>query len=242
MVAETLHKNTPDERFSKKVIEELLARPRPLEIEGHPVRQAWNEIRTALSDYEVVTGPEVEDKQTSEAAEDHAFEDYAYRLGDNRALRFQMTSVAMTAVYSRIPPVRLLVAGRVFRPDKGDAMRAKVFHQVDSVCIDSGVDVKAFQRACERAIHAAIPGGTVIWIDHDTSFLVPGFQAWASKGPQEIDVLGGGMLQPKTLEGAGFDPKEVSGFAWGLSLERVAMLKLGLDDIRKLWEPPYVPD
>ncbi|MDY7010234.1 MAG: sigma-70 family RNA polymerase sigma factor [Planctomycetota bacterium] len=240
MVEETLHKNAPDERFSKKVIEELLARPRPLEIEGHPVREAWDEMRAALSDYEVINGPEVEDKQTSKAAEDHAFEDYAYRLGDNKALRFQMTSVTMTAVRGRKPPVRLLAAGRVFRPDKGDATRSKVFHQVDGVCIDVGADVKAFKRTCERAIHAAVPGGTIRWVEHDTSFVVPGFQALASKNHRELDILGGGMLQAKTLEGAGFDPKEVSGFAWGLSLERLAMLKLGIDDIRKLWVPPYV--
>jgi phenylalanyl-tRNA synthetase alpha subunit len=75
-----------------------------------------------------------------------------------------------------------------------------------------------------------------------TSFVVPGFQAIVSENQLELDILGGGMLQPKTVKGAGFDPCKMSGFAWGLSLERLAMLKYGIDDIRKLWVPPYVPE
>ena len=242
MVEETLHQSAPDERFSRKIIGELLARPRPLEIEGHPVREVWNAICSALRDYEVVSGDEVEDKRTSKAAEDHAFEDYAYRLGDKKALRFQMTSVTMSAIRGRKPPVRLLAVGRVFRPDKGNATLSKVFHQVDGVCIEKCANVDAFKRTCEHAIRAAAPGVTIRWLEHDTSFVVPGFQALASKNQLVFDILGGGILQPGTLEGAGFDPKEVSGFSWGMSLERLAMLKLGIDDIRKLWASPYVPE
>ncbi len=241
MVEQTLHKNAPDERFSEKVIESLLARPNLLEIEGHPVRQVWDDIHAALGDYEVISSDEeVEDKQTSKAAEDHAWEEHAYRLSDKRALRYQMTTVTMTAIRGRKPPVKLLAAGRVFRPDKEDATRSKVFHQVDGACIASGLTAEEFKATCQRALKAALPEATIAWVEHEYGFVTPGFAATVTAEDKSCEVLGGGMLKAETLQGAGYDPDEVSGFAWGLSLERLAMLRHGIDDIRKLWSPPYV--
>jgi phenylalanyl-tRNA synthetase alpha chain len=242
MVKETLHASAPDERFSRKVIEELLGRPKLLEIEGHPVRRVWEAIRRALPDYEVVSGSEVEDEPTAKAAEDHAWEKHAYHLGDDKALRYQMATVTMSAIRGRTPPVRLLAAGRVFRPDREDATHCKVFHQVDGVCVQSGAGVDAYKSTCERLLESAAPGLKVLWRQHDYGgFVAPGFCAMLECPQRRCEVLGGGMLQPKTLKQAGFDPRKVGGFAWGVSLERIAMLTLGLDDIRKLWAPPYVP-
>lgn len=243
MVKDTLHTNAPDERFNLAVIDELLARPKPLDIEGHPVRQIWDIIRSELSEYEVIYGEEIEDKQTSKAAEDHAFEEHAYRLSSNKALRFQTTTVVMTALPGRTPPVRLLTAGRVFRPAKEENKRfLNVFHQMDGLCIDKGIDVEAFKKASERVILAAVPGGTVRWVDADFfGFVKPGFEAHLRKDGREMEVLGGGMLKPDTLQRNGFDPKEVQGFAWGIGMERLATLRFGIDDVRMLWQPPYVP-
>ena len=241
MVEETLHKNAPDERFNKAVIEELLAWPQPLEMTGHPVNEVWRVIQSALAEYAVIdSGSEVEEEATAKAAEDHAFERFAYRPSGGKALRFQMTSVTMTAIHGRKPPVRIIAAGRVFRPALDDAKRAKVFHQLDGVCIENGIGVESFKATCERAINAAVPGSSVRWLEHDTSFVVPGFQAFVTKGEMELEILGGGMLLPKTLVNRGYDPQAVSGFSWGLSLDRLAMLRFGVDDIRKLWQPPYV--
>ncbi|GAG38930.1 unnamed protein product, partial [marine sediment metagenome] len=226
MVEQTLHKNAPDERFSRKVIDALLARANLLEIEDHPVRQVWEDIRAALAEYEVISGDEVEDRQTSKAAEDHAWEQHAYRLDDRKALRYQMTTVTMSAIRGRTPPVRLLAAGRVFRPDREDATHSKVFHQVDGVCIEPGADVATFKATCERVLKAGVPGVSVAWREHDYGFVVPGFAALVSADNQQHEVLGGGMLRGETLDGAGYDASAASGFAWGLSLERLAMLKV----------------
>jgi RNA polymerase sigma factor (sigma-70 family) len=242
MVKDTLHTNAPNERFNLAIIDELLARPRPMEIEGHPVRQIWNIIRSELSEYEVVYGDEIEDKQTSKAAEDHAFEEHAYRLSSDKALRFQTTTVTMAAIPGRTPPVRLLTAGRVFRPTKGNKFFVNVFHQMDGLCIDKGLDVEAFKKTSERLLLTVVPGGTVRWIDADFfHFVVPGFEAHLQKDGREMEVLGGGMLKGDTLQRNGFDPKEVQGFSWGIGMERLAMLRFGIDDIRQLWQPPYVP-
>lgn len=242
MVEETLHQSAPDERFNKAIIDELISRPRLLEIPGHPVRQVWDCMREGLAEYAIIdSGNEVEDETTALAAGDQAFQKFAYRLRDGRALRFQMTSVTMSAVVGRRPPVRLLAAGRVFRPDKEDANHHKVFHQVDGVCIDAGVDVAVFKTTCELAIKSAVPDILVEWHETTNTFVIPFFEAVAVKGNTQYEVLGGGMLQPKTLQEKGFDPKVVAAFAWGLSLDRLAMLKFGIDDIRKLWLPPYIP-
>ncbi len=242
MVKDTLHQNAPGERFDRRVIDELLSRPRPLEIPGHPVRDAWEAVRQALADYEVVTGPEVEDRQTAKASQDHAWEEYAYRLGEGRALRFQMTSVTMAAVVGRSAPVRLLAAGRVFRPDREDATHTKVFHQMEGLCIQTGADAEAFLATCERCIRAVVPDAEVRWVPHDYGyrFVAEGHEAMVSRDGREQQALGGGTLSQQALRDAGFDPAAVSGFAWGLSLERLAMLRLGIDDIHALWQPPYV--
>jgi RNA polymerase sigma factor (sigma-70 family) len=240
MVKDTLHKNAPDERFNKAVIDELLSLPRPLEIPGHPVREVWDAIQSALGQYEVVDpGSEIEDEQTARQAEDHAWDEYAYRRG-NKSLRFQMTTVTMRAIVGRKPPVRIMAAGRVFRPIRSASHRVKVFHQFDGVCIERGADVEAFKATCERIFNAAVPGCAVKWLDHDTSFVKPGFEAVVGNGRHELEVLGGGMLLSKTLANKGYEAKQVAGYAWGLSLERLAMLRLGIEDIHALWKPPYI--
>jgi phenylalanyl-tRNA synthetase alpha chain len=240
MVEETLHENAPDERFSVKVIESLLARPKLLEIEGHPVRQVWEAMRAALPDYDVVHGEEIEDSEAFAAAEDHAW-DGAYRLGKDQALRYQTTTVTLAAIRGRTAPVRLLAPGRVFRPEREDAGHMKVFHQVDGVCVDAGADMAGFKATCERTVKAAVPGAEIIRREHDYGLVSLGAEAVIVQGEARYEVLGGGMLRAETLDNAGYDPGAVSGFAWGLSLERLAMLRFDIDDIRKLWAPPYVP-
>ena len=241
MVEETLHKNAPDERLDKKVIDRLLARPDLLNIEGHPVQQVWEAIRRALVGYEVVTGSEVEDRETFNAVEDHAW-DLAYHPSDAEALRYQTTTVTMAAIRGRSAPVRLLTAGRVFRPCGEDQTHSKVFHQVDGVCIEAIASVQSFKATCERVLKAAVPGAPVGWQDHDYGFVVPGFMATVAKGEQRLEALGGGILRPEALAKAGYAPEGVAGFAWGLSLDRLAMMRIGLKDIRQLWRPPYIQE
>jgi len=242
MVKETLHQSAPDERFDKKVIARLLERPNLLEIENHPVRQIWNAIRAGFPEYQIVSGNEIEDMDTAKSAEDHAWAEHAYRPSEDEALRYQMTTVTITAIRGRTPPVRLLAAGRVFRPDREDSSHSKVFHQMDGICIQEGADVALFKATCERVLRVAVPEGTIRWRQHEYGFVVPGFVAVLTKGKQTQEILGGGMLREETLSASMFDPKALSGFAWGLGLERLAMLASGLDDIRVLWQSPYVKE
>lgn len=240
MVKETLEERAPDERFSKKVIEELLARPRPLEIEGHPVRQIWEEIRAALPEYEVVEGEEVEDKRVLHTLGDS--EDRAYHVSDDKVLRTQMTVTTIKAMPGRTPPVRLLAGGRTFRPDAEDATHLKVFHQADGLCVARGADLEGLKSALQRVMDAVLGDREVRWEEERFSFVErPGISLLVKFPAGWMDVSGAGIFRSEVLREAGFNPGEVSGFGFGFGLERIAMLKFGIDDIRKLWKPPYVP-
>ncbi|MHC4574628.1 MAG: sigma-70 family RNA polymerase sigma factor [Planctomycetota bacterium] len=238
MVEETLKENVPDERFSQKVIRELLDRPRPLKIEGHPIKQVWDQIQAVLADYEVIKGEEVEEKAAFEA--EYGYPCGAYHLGRDKILRTQTTSTIWQAMKGREVPVRLLTAGRVFRPEKEDEMHLKVFHQVDGLCIDDKSNLETPGRIIDSVL-GAILGHVELRVDSaDYGFVDSGFDLkvkWAGKW---IGLVGGGTLKPETLREAGYDADMVGGLAFGMGLERIAMLKFGIDDIRKLWQPPYL--
>ena len=240
MVEDTLKGHAPDERFSRKVIEELLARPRPLEIEGHPVRAIWDEIQAALPDYEVITGEEIEDRQALEAVQEDMAR--AYKVDEVRYLRTQMTVTTLKAIQGRQPPVRLLAAGRVFRPrqEGEDAAHLKVFHQIDGICIEPGAGLAALKATVERLLHALLGPADMRWREYELGFVDHGLEADIRPGDEWLEVSGSGTLKAETLREAGFDPSEVQGFAFGMGLERLAMVKFGIDDLRTLWRPPYV--
>ncbi|MHC4648025.1 MAG: sigma-70 family RNA polymerase sigma factor, partial [Planctomycetota bacterium] len=239
MVEDTLKGSVPDERFSQKIITELLNRPRPLEIEGHPIRRIWDEIRAALPDYEVIAGEEIEDKGVFEA--EYGYPCGAYHVTGDRVLRTQTTSTIWQAMKGGEIPVRLLTAGRVFRPEREDAMHLKVFHQVDGLCIREKAKLPAPGDILDSLLQTILGVVELKLEDADYGFVDSGFDLkvrWAGKW---IELAGGGLLKDQTLSEAGYKAEAVGGFAFGLGLERLAMLKFGIDDIRKLWQPPHLP-
>ena len=242
MVEDTLKQNAPDERFSRAVIEQLLARPRPLEIEGHPIRRVWDLIRGALPDYEVVTGEEIEDRRALEAVREDLSRAYklAGRVDGERYLRTQMSVTTLKAIQGRTPPVRLLAAGRVFRPDPEDATHLKVFHQVDGICVEPGAGPDALKATVARLLGAVLAAAEVRWRAADFGFVDHGLEADIRIDGEWLEASGSGILRADTLREAGFDPGAVGGFAFGLGLERLAMVKFGIDDVRTLWRPPHV--
>ncbi|NLF29880.1 MAG: hypothetical protein GX591_03215, partial [Planctomycetes bacterium] len=238
---ETLHHNAPGERFDRKVIDRLLARPNLLAIDGHPVRQLWQDVRGALSEYEVVDGSEVEDERTARVTRDDVWDTRTYRLGDDRGLRFQTTTVTLEAIRGRTAPVRLITAGRVFRPDGEDRTHSRVFHMADGICVAAAADVAAFKATCERVLAAAVPGAEVTWREHPFAIVTQGFVGTIRLDGRELLAIAGGILTRDVLRDAGHDAQSVGGFAWGMGLDRLAMLRCGIDDIHELWKPPYVP-
>ncbi len=252
MVKDTLHNNAPDERFDKAVIEELLSRPRPLEIPQHPVRQVWDAVRRALGDYEVIEGDEVIDRKTAMTVSGGI--GYAYP-DPNKVLRTCTTVATYHAMAGRTPPVRLLTAGRVFRVTAGggaggtdigrgeDAIHMRVFHMVDALCIAADADRRLMQATLTRTIQAALesPSVELKWEKENYPLFEDGLDLSVRWRDQWLNIAGCGTLPPEVLRQAGYDPQKFSSFAFGLGLERLAMLRFGIDDIRKLWQPPYIP-
>ena len=241
MVEDTLHQNAPDERFSKAVIDDLLQRPRPLEIPGHPVREVALAIRQALPDFENVAGEEIVAKDAFlKMAEHSASLDRAFHVDDRRALRTETTITIMSAMIGRRPPVRLLVAGRVFRPDREDGTHSKVFHQLDVLWVDAGLSAEDMKQSIRVAVAAVLGHVELRWKELPSVDYDPYFEFAASWGGKWVNIGGCGMLRPETLREAGYTNASLCGVSYGLGLERLAAMKYGIDDVRKLWLPPYV--
>ena len=241
MVEATLKHNAPDDRFSRQVIEKLLSRPKPLEIEGHPVQMVWQRIREVLPDFEVVTGREIEDRRIFNVVKENM--DRAYQLDEMRALRTQMTISTLRALEGRQPPVRMIAPGRVFRPDAEDETHLNVFHQVDGLCIEPDAGVEKLKAILHRLLGTILGDIELRWEANDCGgFVEEGYEVYVRLAGRWSDIAGCGKLRPETLREAGFASPHTPAIAFGMGLERLAMLKYNITDMRKLWQPPYIPD
>ncbi len=239
MVGDTLKHNAPDDRFSRKVIAELLGRPHLLEMLDHPVRKMLEAVKAALPEYEEVEGDEIVDQAAVVFPAE--LPGNAYFPAEGKVLRTETTITILAAMAGRMPPVRLLTAGRVFRPEpEEDALRQRVFHQIDVLCIETGCSVNAMKATISLAITAVLGPVDLQWQEVQFPRFEHGLEASVEKDGQWIEIVGCGMLAPETLRRGGYAPESVKGFAFGMSLERLAMLKFNIGDIRALWQPPYV--
>ena len=233
----------PDDKVSARVIAELVSRPQPLLIEGHPVRAIVDRIKAALPEFESTKAGEIEEDNiypsirkayASESAD-------AYRLDDKMALRTQTTWAALRAIRGRTPPVRMIAAGRVFRHcEDEDDLQLRVFHQLDLVCVAQGVSTCDLKEMVECVLATVLNMAEVRYRQCDFGWVDAGMAFDVRSGQDWIDLGGCGMLKPAMLAEAGYEPSEVGGYALGLGLERLAQVELGLDSLRELWRPPYL--
>jgi RNA polymerase sigma factor (sigma-70 family) len=237
MVKDTLRENAPGKRFDKKVIDELLSRPKPLEIEGHPVRQLYETLRGALPSYEVIEGEEVVDKK---GIVNPWTLQFAILTHKDRMLRTETSVITFGAMVGRTPPVRLITAGRAFRNDAEDSTHLKVFHQFDLVCVERGADETSMKAALQALLQAVLGQVKLRYEETSLPALAPCYKVEAYYGDAWRGVAGCGVFKPEFLRQTGHDPAAVGGYAFGMGLENLAMLKYGIDDVRKLWQPPYV--
>ena len=243
MVSEALQNNSPDERFSQNVIAKLLNKPKPIEISGHPVRQMWEGIQDALPEWEVIDGDEVVDTTLYKSVQrEMDMTGKCYQIDENRILRSHTTHTAFQALKGREAPLRMLTAGRCFRPQEEDTQRTRVFHQVDAICIDTGIDRIALEAVFSAMLHRLIGPVELRWREGDFGFVDESVEIDCKHDGDWLEVAGGGMLKAAMLREAGYDPERVSGFAFGLGLERLVQVRDGLEDIRDLWKPPYLKD
>jgi len=222
----------------------------------HPVTRVSQEICRifARMGFSVVEGPEVEtDYYNFEALnipKDHPARDMqdTFYVEDNIVLRTHTSPVQIRTMEKMKPPVRILSPGRVYRPDS-DVSHTPMFHQIEGLMVDRGItfgDLKGTLTYFLRQIF-----GADILLRFRPSFFpftepsaevdircvmcggkgcrVCGQSGW-------LEILGSGMVDPAVFENVGYDPEEVTGFAFGLGVERIAMLKYGISDIRLFFE------
>ncbi len=223
----------------------------------HPITQATREMCEIFGrlGFEVVEDREVEDEWHNFVAlnipPEHPARDPLdnYYLGDETLLRTQTSTVQIRVMESRKPPVRIVAPGRVYRPDTVDAGHSNMFHQLEGLWVEEGVtftDLKSVLAAFARGFFGAetqtrfIPSYfpfTEPSAEFYVSCLLCGGQGCpACKRTGWIEIAGCGMVDPKVFEAVGYDPETVTGFAFGFGIDRPAMLRYGINDIRLLFE------
>ena len=225
----------------------------------HPMTAVINNIKSIFigMGYEVVDGPEVETAYYNFEAlnipKEHPArdeQDTFYIEGDNDfLLRTQTSPMQIRTMETHDLPIRIIAPGRVYRSDEVDATHSPVFHQLEGMVIDKNITMGDLKGALAVFAKQLFGEDTKVrFRPHHFPFTEPSAEmdvscfACGGKGCRVckdsgwIEVLGCGMVHPKVLERCGIDPKEYSGFAFGMGLERIAMQKYSISDLRLLYE------
>jgi phenylalanyl-tRNA synthetase alpha chain len=222
----------------------------------HPVTLVSREIERIFAGlgYSVASGPEVESDFLNFGAlnfpEDHPARDTQDTLfvEDGRVLRTHTSPVQIRTMLERKPPIRVICPGRVYRHDN-DLRHSPMFHQVEALCVDRGITVGHLKGTLEAFIKELFTKDTGVRLrpSHfpftepscEVDITCPfcrgkGCAVCSQSGWMEI--LGSGMVDPRVLRNCGIDPEIYSGFAFGMGLDRVAMIRWGIPNIRLLFE------
>lgn len=225
----------------------------------HPMTLVIDNIKDIFigMGYEIAEGPEVESAHYNfealnipkgHPARDEQDTFYVNGIGDF-LLRTQTSPVQVHVMENKKPPIRIIAPGRVYRADEVDATHSPIFHQLEGLVIDKNVTMGDLKGALAEFAKGLFGEDTKVrFRPHHFPFTEPSAEMDAScfacggkgcrvcKDSGWIEVLGCGMVHPQVLEMAGIDPKEYSGFAFGMGLERVAMQKYAISDLRLLFE------
>ena len=209
----------------------------------HPLITTTEEIVDLLLGlgYSVAEGPEVEKDYYNFTAlnipEDHPardMQDTFYLQGD-LLLRTHTSPVQIRHLEQNPPPVRIVAPGRVYRRDAVDATHSPVFHQVEVLAIDEGLDFSHLRGTVMAFLKAFFGDLPVRFRASYFPFTEPSAEVDVQWRGRWLEVMGCGMIDPAVLEGLGLDPERYSGFAAGLGVERFCMVRHGIDDIRRLY-------
>ena len=219
----------------------------------HPLTQVTEDIVKSFRKlgFAVADGPEVEDEyhcfDALNTPADHPArdaQDTFYLATEYRPLlRTHTSSVQIRVMKEQSPPVRIIVPGRVYRRDTADATHNPTFQQVEGLYVDRGVTVADLKGTVEFVFRELMgPKTQIRFRPHYFSYTEPSFEidfanALTRKmGKDWLEIAGCGMVHPAVLEGVGVDPEEWSGWAFGFGIERIAMLRYGINDIRLFYE------
>lgn len=213
----------------------------------HPLTQTAEELIDLFGrfGFSVARGPEVEDVfhnfEALNIAAAHPARDPAdnFYLPGGLLLRSQTSTVQVRVMERQPPPVRVIAIGRVYRPDAVDATHSFMFHQVEGLYVDRGVTMADLKTVLRLFAQSYL--GEEVSIRFRPSFFpftepsVEVDMLWHG-GDRWVEMGGAGMVDPNVLRAVGYDPEAVTGFAFGLGIERLCMRRHGIDDIRLLYQ------
>lgn len=244
-------------RLQHEVIDVTLPAKKNKVGHGHPNTIALEEVERIFigMGYEVVEGPEVElDYYNFEALNipaNHPAKDEqdTFYINDEIVLRTQTSPVQVRQMEKGKLPIRMIAPGRVFRSDEVDATHSPSFHQIEGLVIDKHITFADLKGTLEEFAKELFGAETKVkFRPHHFPFTEPSAEVDVTcfkcggkgcrfcKGSGWIEILGCGMVHPRVLRMSGIDPEEYSGFAFGVGLERIALLKYEIDDMRLLYE------
>ena len=223
----------------------------------HPVTITIEEISKVFKSmgFTLTEGPEVEtvfnNFDALNAGPNHPARDWTdtFYVNDDVLLRTQTSPVQVRTLLNQKPPIRVFAPGRCFRCDTPDATHSPMFHQVEGLVVDEGItmaDLKGVLDSFAKQMFG--PEARTKFRPHHFPFTEPSAEMDVScfkcggkgckvcKGSGWIEILGCGMVHPNVLKVGGIDTEKYTGFAFGMGVERIAMLKYGIDDIRMLYE------
>ena len=217
----------------------------------HPIARAQEHAERLFASmgFAVADGPEIEDDDSNftmlRMFPDHpsrSMQDTFYVEGGSRVLRTHTSPVQIRYMQSHKPPVRIICPGRVYRVDH-DATHSPMFHQLEGLWVDEGIslaDLKGTITQFCRAFFERDDIG-VRFRPSYFPFVEPGVEIdmqWSRKDGEAsyLEVAGAGVVHPDVLRNVGIDPEKYSGFAFGMGLDRLAMLKYGVEDLRLFFE------
>ena len=252
-----LARKAREEQMKREVIDVTLPAKKNKVGHSHPNTVALKEVERIFvgMGYEVVEGPEVEydlynfEKLNIPANHPAKDEQDTFYINREIVLRTQTSPVQARVMEQGKLPIRMIAPGRVFRSDEVDATHSPSFHQVEGLVIDKHITFADLKGTLAEFAREMFGEETKVkFRPHHFPFTEPSAEVDVTcfkcggkgcrfcKGSGWIEILGCGMVHPHVLEMCGIDPEEYSGFAFGVGLERIALLKYEIDDMRLLYE------
>jgi len=217
----------------------------------HPLTQTMERIVSIFQrlGFMIAEGPEIEDEwhcfDALNTPPDHPARDLqdTLYLRDGRLLRTQTSTVQIRVMETQQPPIRMIAPGRVFRRDEVDATHSACFTQIEGLYVNEGVSVAELKGTMELFFQELVgPNIQTRFRPHFFPYTEPSFEidlsatALGLKGKKWLEIAGCGMVDPHVFQAVGYDSERYTGFAFGMGVERIAMILYGIDDIRLFYE------
>jgi len=209
----------------------------------HPLTLVTEEAVNILAKqgFSVALGPELEDEwhnfDALNVPKDHPARDmqdtFWIKGQEGKVLRTQTSGVQIRYMQSHTPPFAMVSPGKVFRNEATDATHEMQFHQIEGLVVGEGITVEHMKGTLLSFFKEMFGENTEIKLRPSFfPFVEPGFEVWAKLHDRWIEICGAGMVHPNVFKNVGYDATKVTGFAFGMGLDRVAGVKFGITDVR----------